>query len=424
MGRDTFNIQTVATASATAFATFEIGSTLVSVNGGLINQILGQMLGTFVSLSAMDYQSLISANIDMFSFMNALATRMNVTGVTYTSLLSGNAKVGTVINAMIDSEKAASGMSAAVSALSQVASALNGSMANVPLSALVNPGAYGAMTVGQTPSSTVSISTFNLLEAAAGLANGTNQVAASLNLGLPGIASISMLLAIGQPPVGTSWVTVGSVGASVYTAQTRLLLTVQLLGTGGIASVKVPIYVNLASGSATLNAVQCGNPSISNSSVTLGVTPGIVDSWIGNVTASDFSNLSTAPQPGPATLVSAAGISVTGLAHVAMNNMSPTPVTFSYSDIQAQTGKTVNTTSYTSSLVSQLLSSLSLNVSVGGLGLGLPSVLTQTVGNIISAQTAPLDQVLSSILATVGVSVGQATVWVTGVRCDGAVLVN
>jgi len=123
-------------------------------------------------------------------------------------------------------------------------------------------------------------------------------------------------------------------------------------------------------------------------------------------------------------LVSGLGISVTGLAHVAMNNMSPTPVTFSYSDIQAQTGKTVNTTSYTSSLVSQLLSSLSLNVSVGGLGLGLPSVLTQTVGNIISAQTAPLDQVLSSILATVGVSVGQATVWVTGVRCDGAVLVN
>jgi uncharacterized membrane protein len=61
---------------------------------------------------------------------------------------------------------------------------------------------------------------------------------------------------------------------------------------------------------------------------------------------------------------------------------------------------------------------------VGGLGLGPPSVLTQTVGNIISAQTAPLDQVLSSILATVGVSVGQAAVWVTGVRCDGAVLVN
>jgi uncharacterized membrane protein len=115
------------------------------------------MLGT-VSLSAMNYQSLISANIDMFSFMNALATRMNVTGVTYTSLLSGNAKVGTVINAMIDSEKAASGMSAAVSAFSQVASALNGATTNVPLSALVNPGAYGGMTVGQTPSSTVSVS--------------------------------------------------------------------------------------------------------------------------------------------------------------------------------------------------------------------------------------------------------------------------
>jgi uncharacterized membrane protein len=424
VGKDNFTIQAVATATATPFASFAIGSRLLSVNGGLLNQILGQLLGTSLSLSVMDYQSLINANVDMFSFMNALATRMSVTGVTYNSLLSGNVQVGTVINALLDSEKAASGMSAAVTALSEIASALNGTTSKIPLSSLVNPGPYGTMTVGQTPNGTVSMSLFGALSAAASLANGNNQVAASLDLGLPGIASISMKLAIGQRPVGTSWVTVGSAGASVYTAQTRLLVTAQLLGSGGIAAVNVPIYVNVASGSATLTAVQCGYPNVSGSSVTLGVTPGVVDSWIGNVSASDFSNLTSAPNPGPATLVSALGISVTGLAHVAMNNMSPTPVTFSYSDIQAQTAKTVSTTSYTSSLVSQLLSSLTLNVSIGGLGLGLPSTLTQTVGSILSAQTAPLDQVLAGILQTVGIGIGQADVWVTGVRCDGAVLVN
>jgi len=200
----------------------------------------------------------------------------------------------------------------------------------------------------------------------------------------------------------------------------RILLIVS----GGIAAVNVPIYVNVASGSATLNAVQCGYPNVSSSSVTLGVTPGVVDSWIGNVTASDFSNLHSAPNPGPATLVSALGVTVTGLAHVAMNNTSPTPVTFSYSQIQAQTPQTVSTTSYTSSLVSQLLGNLTLNVSVGGLGIGLPSALTQQVGNILAAQTTALDQVLAGILQTVGIGIGQADVWVTGVRCDGAVLVN
>ena len=264
---------------------------------------------------------------------------------------------------------------------------------------------------------------YNLVGATAALANGTNQVAASLNAGIPGIASVTVMLAIGQPPVGTSWVTVGPVGASVYTAQTRILLIAQLQGIAPIASVTVPIYISLANGSATLNALQCGSPDISTSSVTLGVTPGVVDSWIGNLTSSDFSNMTTAPQPGPATLVSASGITVTGLAHVAMNNMSPTPVNFTYSQIQSRSPQTIGTTNYTS-LVQQLLSSLNLSVSIGGLSLGLPSGLTQTVSTIVSAEAAPLNQLLANVLATAGVSIGQATVWVTGIRCDGAVLVN
>lgn len=424
IGRDSFAIQTVATATATAFASFAIGSQLLSVNGGLLNQILGQMLGTSLSLSAMDYQSLIGANVDLFGFMNALASRLNVSGVTYTTLLSGSANIGTVIGAVLDSEQAASGMSAAVTALSQIAAAVNGATATVPLNSLVDPGPYGTMTIGQTPTSTVTVAAFNIVTAAAGLANGDNQVAAALSVDLPGITSVSIMLAIGQPPVGTSWVTVGAVGASVYTAQTRLLLTVQLQGSGDIAAVTVPIYVNVASGTATLNSVQCGYPDISTSSVTLGVTPGIVDSWIGNVSAADFANLTQAPQPGPATLVSAPLLSVTGRAHVAMNNTAPTPVSFSYSDVQAQTVKTVTTTDFTSSLTSQLLGSLTLNASVAGLGVGLPAAATQAVATILAAETAPLDQLLASILAVAGVGIGEADVWVTGIRCDGAVLVN
>jgi uncharacterized membrane protein len=40
--------------------------------------------------------------------------------------------------------------------------------------------------------------------------------------------------------------------------------------------------------------------------------------------------------------------------------------------------------------------------------------------NLLASDTAALDQVL----ATLGVGIGQADVWVTGIRCDGAVLVN
>jgi uncharacterized membrane protein len=424
VGQDSYAIKTTATATTTAFASFAIGSTLVSVNNGLVNQILGQLLGTSLSLSAMDYQSLISANLDMFSFMNALATRLNVTGVTYTQLLSGNAQVGTVLNAMLDSEKAGSGSSGAISALSQIVSAVNGATASVPLSSLVNPGPYGTMTVGQSPSTAVTASLLSVISAAASLANGTNQVAASINAGVPGIASVQLLLAIGQPPVGTSWVTVGSVGASVYTAQTRLLLTVQVLGSGSVSTINLPIYVALATGSATLNSVTCGYPNISNSSVTLGVTPGIVNAWIGNVTTANFYNWSHAPQPTAATLASVLGLSVTGLANVTMGNTTATPVTFSYSQIQAGTGQTVNTTNYLSSLTSQLLQSLTLTVTVLGLQVAAPPLVTQALGLALAPVTSSIDQLLAGILASVGVSLGQATVWVTGIRCDGAVLVN
>ena len=38
--------------------------------------------------------------------------------------------------------------------------------------------------------------------------------------------------------------------------------------------------------------------------------------------------------------------------------------------------------------------------------------------------TSPIDQVLASLLSTLGIGLGQVDVWVLGIRCDGAVLVN
>jgi len=106
-----------------------------------------------------------------------------------------------------------------------------------------------------------------------------------------------------------------------------------------------------------------------------------------------------------------------------MGNTSPKSVDFSYADIQAQTKKTVTTTNFTSSLTSSLLGDLALTVNVGPLGLPIPG-LGATVSGILSGATGSIDQVLASVLATLGVGIGQADVWVNGIRCDGAVLVN
>ena len=59
--------------------------------------MLGSMLGTTLSLQAMDYQNLINARIDALDFLTALASRINLTGATYDSVLTSNVKIADII---------------------------------------------------------------------------------------------------------------------------------------------------------------------------------------------------------------------------------------------------------------------------------------------------------------------------------------
>lgn len=421
-GSNNFTIKTTATATTTAIASFSIGSRLASLNGGLLNSVLGSMLGTTLSLSVMDYNALLGARIDAFTFLSALATRVGLTGVTYDTLLNSNIKIGDVLAAALSAQQATNGSGTATTALSTISQASASVTTKIAPGKLIDAGPYANLIVGVKPKDGVSISLYDLLQATAGIANGTNQIATSVNLGLPGIASASLTATIGARPQGSGWIAVGTQGVSVHTAQTRVLLSIQLIGSGSASLVNLPVYVEVASGTATLNKVSCGYPNVNTSSVTLGVTPGIVDAWIGNVTVADLNNVATKPNPGPAPLVNLLGIPiVTAKAHAGMGNTTPVSVNFSYSDITSQTKKTVNTTNFTSSLTGSLLGDL--NISVLGLGLAIPG-LGGLVTSIINGATSSIDQLLAATLASLGVGIGQADVWVSGIRCDGAVLVN
>jgi uncharacterized membrane protein len=422
-GTDSFAIKTTATATRSAFASFAIGSRLASVNGGLLNQVLGGMLGTSLSLSAMDYQSLLGTQLDLFGFMDAMATRLNLTGASYDKVLNTEAGIDVVVGAMVDAGKKQYGANnAAVQALDGVSSSVSGLGGTVKVGSLVDLGPYGALPVGNRPKVSTSVAAYDLLAAAAQIANGQHQVQAALALNVPGVAAASLKFAVGERPQGTSWITVGSEGASVHTAQTRLLLTVQVAGSGAASLINLPIYIEVAPATATLNKLRCGFPSVSTSTATLGVTPGVLDAWIGAVSDSQLTNFTTAPNPPAATLVNTPLVKITGRAHASVTNMAATPVTFSYSDIQQQTRKTVGTTDFSSSLVSGLVHDTQIDVNVLGLGLGLGG-LSSVVTTTLSAATPAIDQVLNAVLQSLGVGLGQADVWMLGIRCDGAVLV-
>ena len=422
-GRSQYPITTTATASSTALASFAIGSRLAAINGGLINTMLGSMLGTTLSLSAMDYQALINARVDALDFLSNLATRVNMTGVTYDSLLNSNIKVSDIVAAALTTQQATNGANAATTALSTIAQATTGVTTKIKPSSLIDVGPFANLAAGQKPKLSAGVSVFDLLSATAQLANGSHQIATSVNLGLPGIANVSVMATVGERPVGSGWVELGAQGASVHTAQTRILLSIQLAGSGPVSGVNLPVYVEVASGTATLNAVSCGLPNIGTSRVTLGATPGIVDAWIGGVTAADMTNFAVKPNPPAATLVNVGGITVSGKAHAGMGNTTPTNVDFTYVDIQSAVKKTVTTSNFTSSLTSSLLGDLSLSVNAGPLAIPVPGI-GGTVSGILNGATSSVDQTLASVLATLGVGIGQVDLWVMGIRCDGAVLVN
>ena len=432
-GPATVNVQSSAIAATNAQASFTVGSRLLSLNGGVVNAVLGGLLGTSISLSLMDYQSLASAKIDLFSFTDKLATRLNLTGLSYSQILSASVHTADALQAVVSAASANSANSAAaIAALSQIANAKQGSNDLINLSSLLSLGVYGARVPGEGDPLNATISALNLVSSIAQVSGGTNQLSASLSLGLPGISSVNLALAIGARPVSTSAITVGSVGSTAYTAQTRLLLTVSLVGSGKASLINVPIYISIASAYARLTALSCSPSNISTSSVTLGVKPGVIDAWIGNVSMSDMTNFTSPPSPGTATLVNAVGIvTVTGSAHASISNMTETPLTFSYADIASGTVKSTSTTDFTTSLITSLITNLNMQATalggllnldllgLGGLG-GTQSLVTST----LTSATGSIDTILNSVLTALGINIGEADAWVTGVSCGNAVLVN
>lgn len=408
----------VSTTAANAhFASFDVGTTLATLQGGLPNALLSSLIGSNVSLSAMSYTSLLNTQIDLFAFSKALAGRINLTGPTYDSLFNTQVKVSDVLAAMAAANSAAQGSNAtATSALLQLAGLAAQSSTTVQLSRLIDFGPFTQMNVDGTPLIGASVSAYDLLSETLGIANGNHMISANLGASIPGLAAANVYLTVGERPVGSPWLSVGPETTTVHTAQTRLLI-LSTIGAPPLLTINLPIYVEIASASATLKNLTCEPLS-----AVVNTTPAIVNAWIGNVTPTLMANTSSIPNPAPAQIASVLGIgAVTARANAGMTNLTPTSLAFAQSDITSGTVHTARTVDYTTSLVTNLLSSLQLGIA--GVPLIPPSLLT-SISQALASATSPLDGLINSVLATLGISLGTADVRVTGVRCDGAVLVQ
>jgi uncharacterized membrane protein len=419
-------IAAAAIATRPAEAAFSIGSRLLSLEGGIINAVLSEMLGSSVNLRVMDYRSLADADIDLLNFMDQLAVEADIEAGTYQQVLDADLTAGKVLSAMAQTARTGNKIDAA-EALDDLARAISGTTP-VDLTRLLNIGKAANAEIGTSTQYGLgaALNALQMVDALALVSNGTHQVDVNLGTTIPGLTNTQLSLVIGEPPQGTSWITVGEKGAFVRTAQTRLKLSVEVGGTGLLAGVaiKLPIFIDVAYAEGRLSDITCGLTPAGHQ-VTVATQPGILNAWIGNVT--NFTAVNDTPTVDPAQIVNALNLAkITASAHVDVGNMQPENLVFSADDIANHRFKTAVTDDYSQSLVSSLVGNLDLTVNMlipDLLGL-VANQLKPLVHTLLAPVTPALDTIVYTTLTTLGIRLGEADVTVHGVRCNSAVVVQ
>ncbi|HTO40911.1 MAG TPA: pilus assembly protein TadG-related protein [Rhizomicrobium sp.] len=426
LGRTSLPLSRSATAARAEAASFSIGSRLLSLQGGAANAVLSALTGSSVTLQVADYNALAGAQIDLFQYCDALKTRLNLKAASFNQTLSTGMTTSEALKGISD-VLAATGKTSAAQAMATLAAAATGTQ-KIALGSLMNLGPYGDQDyLNPNGGSGVTVSALDLATAALGLAQGGHQVQFNLASGVPGLSKITATLAIGERPANSPWIAVtDKTDVIVRTAQARLYIEAQILPLGGvlssIASLHVPIYVELASAQAKLSSIQCAQP---DSTVTLSVAPSIGQAAIADIKTSKLSDFSSALQLDDAALVDSGLIQVTGKAALPLGGLTWKEVSFSTADIAAGTVKTVKTNDLMQTLFSGLVGSLDpkVKLSLLGLGLGLGPVKT-AVTNSLSTVASPLDAVVNSLTGILGLGLGEADVRVNAVRCNAVALVR
>lgn len=432
-GQSSVPVAATATAAQIPQAGFYAGTGLLALDGGMINAVLGALLGSNLTLDLASYNGILNANFSALSFFQALATNLGVTAGTYGSLLQSDATVQQVLQAEIDALNTMGGVtdvSAAVAGLTQLRDQITGSP-TLRLADLFDLGVWNDLGLGSgeaPPALSATLNAFQLASLAAQVANGAHAVAIpGATLGIPGIATLTAATTVIEPPVGPPFA-FGPVGVQVHTAQVRLQLNLQLLsalslgGLLGAAPVNVPIYIEVADGEAKLTGIACGLNPATDAEVTIAAQPAAVRAFIGTVDASGFDNFSVRPDVYPASLVNLLGVlSITGSAETDLGSGTPTSLTFTQADIAAHTAQRVASTGMLANLLQVLGSRLVLTVQPLNV---TTQPLTASLTTLLQPVFAGLDPLVDGLLAALGIQLGYIDVTATGVRCGAPVLVD
>lgn len=418
--QDAPEISVAALATATPQAAFSVGSRLASLNGGVANALLDSLLGTSVALDVMSYNALLDAKVDALDFLDALNQRLSLSAVTYADVIKASASRGAIAGAL------ATLLTGTAKTAAQTLSTSIADSTTLKLARLLDIGPLAKLKLGADPGYFAGVSALEVLNAAAVIAGNGKQIDLNVAATLPGLVSIKLTVAIGEPPQH-AWYVVGDRGAVARTAQTRLKLTVKLLGgpilLGG--SVILPIYVEAAYAEAKLRSATCPAFGQQAGTATVDVLPGIARVAIGNLSGSSFTDFSAFPVVDQATILTVPLLlKIKARSAVVLGQTSPIVLNFSANDVTQGTLKTATNHVLVGSLSKSLIDGLDIDVDILGLVLSTDAIIEAAVRTLVAPLAPVLDSTIFGVLDVLGVGLGEADVRVYSVTCNRPVLVG
>ena len=433
-------------ACTTTGACLSAGPRLVSVDSTqsvLLNSLLGGMLGTDLSLSAADWNTLAQGNVNLLSFLTELQLQ---TGVSSPSqALNANVTLGQVTAALGVGAQAQANLSLR-SVLSTLGAQLSGAGATVRVGDLVKV---------VTDSGNLARTTVNSLDMLTGLIqlyNRRNVLGTPKPIGISGgllgalgvVNSLQLYAQVVEPAVYVC----GPEGSTFHSAAIRVKLNLDLvtlapvtslltalLGETSIAIGRLDVYVEVARGEGVLRAVDGVRRA-----VTLEALPGVADVYVGKIDDSVFFNRTSRIDPardlgyGKIGSLNLAGQSLLDIeVKTWARGQAPFASTVTMSGTFPQTRTVSTSTAFVTTIVGDLVRNLSLRIPL--LDLGLLNLVTDVVlglvKTIVTGALSPvLTQVLSGIvdplLQLLGIGLGQVVVTVNGIceACDAFSLVT
>ncbi len=327
---------TAALPGAKPTAVFSIGSRLLGLNRGLVNGLLGTLLGSNVNLSVMDYNRLLGADVNLLQFVDALAVDLGVEAGDYDQLLKHDVTTGQLLRVLTaladDGERAVLGQ-------------LTGSRLDVPINAI--------------------------------------------------LADIRIMAAIGERPNDSSWLTVSAGGTPVIrTSQTRVFVRAKTKNlVDELVSVDLQVFAEVASAEAKIKDIQCA-PS---KRVDVDARTGLLRVSVGNVTNPvDLQNFKKRINTEELVLAEVLLLPLKIYANVESHDTKWQSLRFSEAQISAKTPQSVRSKEIGSSLLATL--GKEMKITFLGLPLGwivnLLTPLLVPIGYLLDAVLNPLLQLL------------------------------